>query len=501
MTLARKIVLRNLALMVGLLLLGAVAMWCMLSMWVSVHTASDEYIELRQIETVRRNIMLAEHRLFAAKPDVPAAATAVSEALAEMQHLGALQLHTDEGSQGHENDEMRIITSILSDLNQAKAILASTSPLNSTEKLNDALSGLNELAAEADELVADTQSIAKSHLRRGTILLLIAFGLILSGATIVSVLQYRGVMRPLRAIRDAVREIAGGRLTQRIAVHGETEFSELSHDVNRMASELDELYRTLEKKVEVKSRELVQSERLASVGFLAAGVAHEINNPLGIMSGFAELSIKRLREGGDAAAVEDARRTLSIIRDEAFRCREITEKLLSLSRRDDSRHDPVSLAGVIEDIALMLRAHKSYRDRELKFDIPENDDFVAPGSEAEFKQVFLNLLVNALAATDENRSEVKVSLRRVNAHIEATVADKGHGVRSGDLDRIFEPFFTTRNGEARGLGLGLSVTRAIVESYGGEITARSDGEGKGTSFTVTIPLHATKKRMTEASAA
>src|SRR5204863_8459420 len=112
------------------------------------------------------------------------------------------------------------------------------------------------------------------------------------------------------------------------------EFSELAGEFNQMASELDGLYRELEAKVAAKSKELVRSERLASVGFLAAGVAHEINNPLSIISGYAELSLKRLLDSddNDPQSIAEAAQGLRIIRDESFRCKEITGKLLSLAK-------------------------------------------------------------------------------------------------------------------------------------------------------------------------
>src|SRR6185369_10914403 len=114
---------------------------------------------------------------------------------------------------------------------------------------------------------------------------------IIAIAVLIGVSQYRGVMRPLRRFSSGVRSIAGGNFRRRLVIAGDDEFAGLAQDFNRMAAELDGLYRELEDKVATKSKELVRSERLASVGFLAAGVAHEINNPLGIISGYAELSL------------------------------------------------------------------------------------------------------------------------------------------------------------------------------------------------------------------
>ena len=133
----------------------------------------------------------------------------------------------------------------------------------------------------------------------------------------------------MRELGSSVRQFAAGSLANRIDLRAPAEFIALAEDFNRMARELDSLYRDLEQKVALKSRELVRSERLASVGYLAAGVAHEINNPLSIIAGYAERS---LAEMDDAASDTALRKVLQIICSEAFRCKEITGKLLSMAR-------------------------------------------------------------------------------------------------------------------------------------------------------------------------
>ena len=253
-----------------------------------------------------------------------------------------------------------------------------------------------------------------------------------------------------------------------------------------MAAELESFYRSLEEKVLTKSRELVRSERLASVGFLAAGVSHEINNPLNIISGYAELSLKRLASRADADAVNDTVQVLQVIRDEAFRCKEITNKLLSLAKGDSGNRAPLALESVAREVAVLAGGLRDYTDRclELRFDGPL--DVVANAT--EMKQVFLNLTVNALQSVKPGEGRVLIEGRRRDGWVEVSVCDNGYGMSPDSLKQVFEPFYTRRPGaRTPGTGLGLSITHAIVESHGGRIRAESAGTGRGSRFTVELP--------------
>jgi two-component system, NtrC family, sensor kinase len=310
--------------------------------------------------------------------------------------------------------------------------------------------------------------------------------------------QYRSAMRPMGRLRRGVRQIAAGRFSDRLEPERDREFAELVGDFNRMAGELDSLYRELEEKVAARSKELVRSERLASVGFLAAGVAHEINNPLGIMSGHAELALRALERGGDANAVaiddkaiEETKTALHVVCDEAFRCKEIIRKLLSLTRPGGETRGPVSLAEVARDVATMVGGLKHYRDRTLDLKLDETDGLTVLGNETELKQVLLNLTVNALEATEPNVGRVTIEAQRHGPMVRLCVLDNGRGMAPDVLDRVFEPFFTQRRGtpgpDGAGTGLGLSITHVIVEQHGGRITAQSEGPGKGSRFTADLP--------------
>jgi two-component system, NtrC family, sensor kinase len=495
-SLSGKIARRSIAMLAAFALLGVASLLSVLGLQRQVHNMIREYSELREVQKVSSHAAIAiEHLKSSSNPDLSVVASELRAALESVEGFAEIQEHSEpEGSKRHEAIEDRTVKDSLATL---RAVIDSLSVPDAAQRtdwteqassLENMQRSLRTMANEADALVAKTQQQTRRSVRNASLALGITFVVIAVVAISLSVSQYRGIMGPVRALRDGVRRIARGKFDQRLPAQGEREFIELTDDFNRMAGELDELYRDLETKVAAKSRELVQSERLASVGFLAAGLAHEINNPLGIMSGFAELSLKNLRNAPDSAAVEDARRSLQIIRDEAFRCREITEKLLTMSRGGGSAtRSPVDLHGVIEDVATVVGAHTAYRDRRVEIDVEPESELTVIGDDAELRQVLLNLCVNGLEAVDPLTGIVRITCRRDGDSVELAVEDNGCGMTDLVREHIFEPFFSVRRGNRRSTGLGLSITRAIIESLGGSILVESAGVGRGSRFTAKIP--------------
>jgi len=308
------------------------------------------------------------------------------------------------------------------------------------------------------------------------------------GAIVATIVYYRSVMVPLRRLHSRVRRVAEGEFTERLPEEDTQEFFELSTDFNEMADKLSALYHTLEEQVKQKSRELVQSERLASVGFLAAGVAHEINNPLGIMSGYAELA-QRWMTDPSPPHLDEVRSALDVIRTEAFRCKAITERLLSLARIGNAARSDVSLPTLASEVADMLRGLRRYDDRQLVLRFTRSASVTVRGNADELKQVILNVLVNALESVKPGTGKVTLMGERRNGSIALIVEDNGCGMSSSTLERAFEPFFTARAGQgAKGTGLGLSISRSVVESHGGTIRAESNGPDCGSRFIIELPV-------------
>ena len=306
------------------------------------------------------------------------------------------------------------------------------------------------------------------------------------------VLSWHWVFRPLRVLIRGSRRVAAGDFDHRIQLPTHDEMSALARTINAMTQRFQEIRDKLDRKVKERTQEVVRSERMASVGFLAAGVAHEINNPLASIALCAESIEDRLTElvaKADEDAEEDGetevlRSYLTMIEEEAFRCKEITDSLLDFSRMGDlERHDS-ELRELIHGVIEMVRHLGKYREKTIV--LVDGDHVMAPVNAQEIKQVVLNLITNALDSLDVGGT-VTVELGQTDEFAEIRVADDGCGMTPEVIEHLFEPFFTRRR-DGSGTGLGLSITYRIVTDHGGRIVPHSDGPGGGSQFVVTLPL-------------
>jgi signal transduction histidine kinase len=490
MTLRRKMALQISAMIVGLLLVSGAAIWGINALEQDYGAAVAGYQELREIYEVGAEVKVAQMLLSATPPDTAGAAESIRRASERMQAMETA---------GAPHPRLAAnLREARADLDVAKHI----DQLAVQGAVSKVLAQIPETASQVGKQIQERQQVALERRRKTTFTVGTLAGAVIAAAILLGTWQYRGVLNPLRRLSGAVRRVARGQFGVRILEGGmpsgaDNEFAGLAADFNRMAQELDEFYRELEQKVAAKSKELVQSERLASVGFLAAGVAHEINNPLGIISGYAEYALAEAQSGRPESQKEiDA--TLRVIRDEAFRCKDITGKLLSLARPGDTKRQRVDLEKTAEQVVSMLGALRDFKERTItvRADVsPLGEALVVDAVEGEMKQVLMNLIINALEATDDVGGEVRVNVAgdpdgRV---VTVSVVDNGRGMTPETLERVFEPFYTDRRQRdpsqpARpGTGLGLSITHAIVQSHGGRITAQSDGPGRGSKFVVELP--------------
>jgi two-component system NtrC family sensor kinase len=240
------------------------------------------------------------------------------------------------------------------------------------------------------------------------------------------------------------------------------------------------------------NEQVVETGKLASVGELAAGIAHEINNPVAIMieeAGWIE-DLLEDEEFQESENLNEFNRALEQIRTQGRRCKEITHKLLHFARKTDSRIQEVEINDTLEELVALSAQKAKYSNVTINT-VLQKDLPPLKVSETEVQQVFLNLINNALDAMEKRGGVIDVTTLMEGDSIVVQVADNGPGIPEANLARIFDPFFTTKP-VGKGTGLGLSICYGIIKKMGGEIVVHSVIEG-GTTFRVRIPLRKPKE--------
>ncbi|OGA31444.1 MAG: hypothetical protein A3G80_03410 [Betaproteobacteria bacterium RIFCSPLOWO2_12_FULL_62_13b] len=331
-----------------------------------------------------------------------------------------------------------------------------------------------------------------------------SLGFIVIASLCVGFFVHRLVYVPLRDLETGAKRLSSGNLEQVIPVRSEDEFGQLAASFNAMTAtlrnsqlELREWGHTLEQKVAKRTQELriaeaetVRTEKLASVGLLAAGIAHELNNPLTGVLTFTSLLRKKMPAG--SADAED----LDLVIRETKRCATIIRRLLDFAREKAPEKKFTDLNQVIEDTARIIERPAFFRDIEIAMDLDRNLPVVWVDADL-IKQVMMNMLVNAQHAIEQEGS-ITVRSRRFPQPkspepgmepvpmVEISIIDTGCGIPEKNLKRIFDPFFTSKE-VGKGTGLGLSVSHGIVKAHGGVIEVES-AVGKGSTFRIYLPL-------------
>jgi len=322
------------------------------------------------------------------------------------------------------------------------------------------------------------------------------FGIATAGFLLILGITYymiQNVTRPISEMVAATQNITAGRFDQEVRANASREIALLADSFNtmlkslrQMKADLEEWNRTLEEKVKHEAEQLVamqarvaQSERLASLGMLAAGVAHEVNNPLGGILALTSLSVEDMRED------DPNRENLQEVIRQTERCRDIVKGLLEFSRQSKGNMEAVDLNKVVHETLSLIGKQAIFFNIDVVWRLqPELPPVVADPS--QFQQVFINILMNAVQAMDE-RGTITIDTRHNTADnfVEVAISDTGRGIPAEYINRIFDPFFTTRPG-GHGTGLGLSIAYGIVTTHGGSISVRSQA-GKGSTFTIRVP--------------
>lgn len=323
------------------------------------------------------------------------------------------------------------------------------------------------------------------HARRDIALIAIAlFGMIV---LVVLAVTRRSLIDPIKELLGGATALGRGDLSYRVVVsEGSREFAQLAHEFNRMADSLAEQRAAAAREAEERlalERELRHSERLASVGRLAAGVAHEMGAPLNVIKGRVEM----IKTAPDMP-LEKRERNLTIIGAQADSITRIVRQLLNLARPFQLNRTSLPLAQLLGEAVETIEGEAAKNG--ITVEIASMDHLQIDGDRDLLRQVFLNLLINATHATPTGgRVRIEADDEAINKDnqqfIPVRVADTGAGIKPEDLPHIFDPFFTTKD-VGEGTGLGLTVTRRIVEEHGGWIEAANSPAG-GAVITVYLP--------------
>jgi len=307
------------------------------------------------------------------------------------------------------------------------------------------------------------EMLSRSHAR----LMVLSIGMAVLTSLIVLGLIRKWVTKPVKQLLSGTRRIADGDLGHVIPV-GEAELGALAKAFNKM-----------QEKLLSSQRQLIIAEKLASIGKLAASVAHEINNPLTGILTFAE-------DLADTTDSDDPRlQDYEVIRHEAIRCREIVRDLLDFSRQDKPNLQPTNINDVLAHTIKFVSKQAIFRNVEIIItDLHENLPAVIADS-TQIEQVVLGLLVNASEAMpDGGKIFIASNMIPERREIEISIRDTGSGISEKDIQRIFEPFFSTKGGKS--MGIGLAVSWNIINQHGGRLEVESK-QGEGTMFRIVIP--------------
>ncbi len=389
------------------------------------------------------------------------------------------QAPTDDPSEAeHEHDEDNLGLSVrrqIQALFSEPRLSANPAAWNELESTVTALR--RETEHESEEAVRDATTAAGRT--RSTIFtaMLLFFGVLLWILQAVS----RQVVSPILELTNVAKRIGAGQTNARVPTYGSGEIGELGHAFNAMASQVEHSKEDLEQRIQVRTQQFLRAARLADFGTLAAGIAHEINNPLASIAASAEGLERRIADGRIDHAQQ--REYLQVIASEAFRAHAIASRLLEFARHDPGPSTPSDLMVALREIQLLLAPRLEARAIQLKTFSPASS-LVVMGNTSEFKQVLHNLLGNAIDASPHGGT-IELRCMREGSLAVVEIQDQGPGIAPADKERIFDPFFTTKE-PGKGTGLGLSIVHRIVESYGGSVDCVDTPTGA--LFRWTMPL-------------
>jgi len=345
---------------------------------------------------------------------------------------------------------------------------------------------LRAVAREIQVYVAENAQSERSDIARilkvSSLLLVITLGLIVVLGSVINSKLARSIVTPIGNLERITKKITRGDFSESIEVKGHDEISSLAESFNQMEDKLDHAMNSLEdiiKQLQEKQAQLVEAEKLASIGKLAAGIAHEINNPLTSVLTFSNLMLEQ-------CPPDDPRyEKLKLMARETDRARTIVRQLLNFGRESVIKPVKININQPVTEIIDSLVAQEAFKDIALSVNLDDGlpEVYADP---AQVGQVVLNILLNAIHAITPP-GKITVMTRRAGKNVEIIFVDTGKGIPEEYIYKIFDPFFTTKDA-TKGTGLGLAVSYGIIKKHGGDIAVAST-VGKGTTFTVRMPIY------------
>jgi two-component system NtrC family sensor kinase len=331
--------------------------------------------------------------------------------------------------------------------------------------------------------------------QRLALTLYVAGFLLVISISVFSILR-RFVAKPVTLMAQGMERVAGGDLDYHLEIDSQDEIGELAnafnamtYDLKKAKNELLEWGHALEEKVQDEAEkikeahsQMIHSEKLSSLGRMAAGVAHEINSPLTGIVTFGHLLRERFPSGSQE--LED----IDVIIEQANRCSAIIKGLLGFARASSAEKTSININDIVMSALNIVRNKADFFDIQFITDFDEDLPFVRADA-SQLQQVFLNMIMNAADAMEKvgTMKMVTRSVHQQGKHVvEVEFNDTGPGIRDQDIPKLFEPFFTTKP-VGKGTGLGLAVSHGIIQEHGGEIRVKTE-LGEGTSFFIRLPL-------------
>lgn len=447
---------------------------------------AEEWGELEELQSLQNSIAKVIQSLYQYEQNRSAQVSASTLKKIKNRLENIQQARKNDNQQGHEQRERQFEEDIV---RTTKKIISLVEPLSRGETINYwdssiALAGFSKLNRTIDQyLREDRQQIrgaleSSNRTRSRASRRMLAIGILIFGSLVLySYYIYHSILNPLQTIHSSIRSVARENFEEMVEYDRDDELGEIAHDFNIMIEKLNTAWNTMEEKVEEKSQALLLREKLSTVGEMSSRMAHELNTPLSTIQTAAEGVAKRASQDDD-----QIRQYAEIMKKEAAHCEQILKRFLEMAQYSSEEKSPIRLDELCRETISMLEFLPEFREEQIQLNV-ELEPAVVEGHGGLLRQVMFNLLKNGIKSvlSDEAHSrepELDVVIRTHDDRVRFEVEDNGKGFSMEEKEHFFEPFVTTYEGD-EGVGLGLSISRQIIDDHGGFLDLESDGPGRG----------------------